>query len=70
VRLERILQLENLFAEREVFGEEARAVVLEAELVFASSRFCRRKRRLTASMVSTDGWGAIGGSFKRAIRAE
>jgi hypothetical protein len=40
------------------------------EFVFASSRFCLKKRRLIVSMVSADGWGAIGGSLRRAIRAD
>lgn len=39
------------------------------ELVLASSRFCLRKRRLTTSMDSADGCGAIGGSLSRAICA-
>jgi len=40
------------------------------EFVFASSRFCLKKRRLRASMDSADGWGAIGGSLRRAICAD
>jgi hypothetical protein len=39
------------------------------EFVFASSRFCLKKRRFRASMESADGWGATGGSLRRAICA-